>query len=61
MQARLKALNMTQIQLAAQLKTTPAIISRALSGSMIRTDSYWPAILDALGLEVIIRPKGGDK
>ena len=56
-QARLKALNMTQIQLAGQLKTTPAILSRALSGSMIRTDSYWPAILDALGLEVVIQPK----
>ena len=58
-QARLKSLNMTQIQLAEQLKTTPAILSRALSGSMIRTDSYWPAMLDALGLEVVIKPKSG--
>ena len=48
---------MTQIQLATQLKTTAPILSRALTGSMIRTDSYWPAILDALGLEVVIRPK----
>lgn len=56
-QARLKALNMTQIQLATQLRVTTAVLSRALYDPIIPMGSHWPAILDALGLEVVIRPK----
>ncbi len=56
-QARLKALNMTQIQLARQLKITPAVLSQVLAGSFIRADSGWPAVLDALGLEAVICPR----
>ena len=56
-QARLKALNMTQVQLATQLKIGTPILSRALYDPIIPTGSYWPAILDILGLEVVIQPK----
>ncbi|WP_407571484.1 hypothetical protein [Deinococcus altitudinis] len=55
--ARLKTLSMIQVQLATQLESTRAVLSRALSGSAVRTDSSWPAILDVLGLEVVIRRK----
>lgn len=51
-QSRLKELGMTQAQLATCLGTTPAILSRTLGSPMIRPDSHWPAILDALGLQV---------
>jgi len=56
-QARLKALNMTQIQLARQLKITPETLSQVLAGSVVQTQSGWPAVLDALGLEVVICPR----
>ena len=56
-QARLKALNMTQIQLATQLKVTTAVLGRALHDPIIPTGSHWPTILDILGLEVVIQPK----
>lgn len=56
-QARLKALNMTQIQLARQLKITPTALGQVLAGSFIRADSDWPAVLDALGLEAVICPR----
>ena len=56
-QARLKALNMTQIQLATQLKVTTAVLGRALYDPIIPTGSHWPTILDILGLEVVIQPK----
>ena len=56
-QARLKALGMTQIQLADQLKTTPASVGQTLSSPLLRPDSLWPALLEALGLELVVRPK----
>ena len=58
-QMRLKALGMTQAQLAEQLGTTPAILSRTLGSPMVRQDSHWPAILRALSLDVILQLRGG--
>lgn len=54
---RLKELGMTQAQLAEKIGTTPAILSRSLGGALVRQDSHWPAILDALNLQVTITPK----
>lgn len=54
---RLREKNMTQAQLAADLGTTPAILSRALGGAIVRQDSWWPKILAALDLEVTVQPK----
>ena len=50
---------MTRADLARKVKKQPQAISRALnggkdSGSIPET---WQVILDALGLEVVIRPK----
>ena len=59
-QARLKALGMTQAQLAEQLGTTPAILSRTLGSPMVRQDSHWPAILRALSLDVTLQLRGGE-
>lgn len=47
-----------QAELARQIGTLPGTISRALAGSPLDERSKtWPAILDALGLEIVIRPK----
>ena len=54
-QTRLKALGMTQAQLAKQLGTTPAILSRTLGSPMVRQDSHWPAILHALSFDVTLQ------
>lgn len=59
-QMRLKALGMTQAQLAEQLGTTPAILSRTLGSPMVRQDSHWPAILRALSLDVTLQLRGGE-
>lgn len=56
--ARLKERGMTQAQLAEQIGTTPAILSRTLGSPLVRPDSHWPAVLEALGLEVQLVPKG---
>lgn len=56
---RLRELEMTQAQLAAKIGTTPSILSRTLSSSMVRRDSHWPAILDALDLQAKLVPKSG--
>ncbi|GGM22320.1 helix-turn-helix domain-containing protein [Deinococcus aerophilus] len=53
-QSRLKTLGLTQAQLAEQLGTTPSILSRTLKTPLVRQDSHWPAILDALALTVEI-------
>lgn len=58
-QARIREMGTTQAALAAQLGTTPAILSRTLGSALVRQDSHWPALLEALGLEVIIQPKQG--
>lgn len=59
-QAALKAQGMNQSQLAERLGKERAAISRTLSRSPIDPRSDWPAILDALGLEIVVRPKQGD-
>lgn len=53
----LKDRGITQAQLAQQLDTTQPVISRALQASVLNERSHWPAILDTLGLEIVIRPK----
>ena len=57
--AALKAKGLNQSQLATQLGRERASISRTLGRSPIDPRSDWPAILDALGLEVVIRPRRG--
>lgn len=48
----------SQADLARELEVLPGTVSRALSGSPLDERSKtWPAMLDALGLEIIIRPK----
>lgn len=52
---------MNQADLERQLGVTRGTVSRALSGSPLDERSKtWPAILDALGLEIVIRPKKGN-
>ncbi|WP_161883864.1 transcriptional regulator [Deinococcus alpinitundrae] len=48
---------MTMLELAAQLGIPQQSLSRTLQTSPVNQRSHWPAILEALGLEVIIRPK----
>ena len=55
-QARLRALGLTQAQLAEEIGTTPSILSRTLGTPLVRQDSHWPAILRALALRVNIDP-----
>ncbi|WP_135230147.1 helix-turn-helix domain-containing protein [Deinococcus fonticola] len=55
---QLARMGMNQADLARKLGILPGTVSRALAGSpMDERSKTWPAILDALGLEVIIRPK----
>lgn len=54
--ARLKEKGMTQAQLAEQIGTTPAILSRTLGSPVVRSDSHWPAVLKALDLQVTVTP-----
>ena len=53
----LKDQGLTQAKLAEMLNTTQPAISRTLTASVLNDRSHWPAILDLLGLEVVIRPK----
>ena len=55
--AALKTKGLNQSQLALQLGRERASISRTLGRSPIDLRSDWPAILDALGLEVVVRLK----
>ncbi|WP_407541749.1 helix-turn-helix transcriptional regulator (plasmid) [Deinococcus radiomollis] len=48
---------MTQAQLATRLEMKPQVLSQSLQSPLVNSRSHWPAILDALGLEVVIRPK----
>lgn len=57
-QARLKARGMTQVQLAAEIGTSPAVLSRTLSSPLIARNSHWPAILAALKLQAVVVPEG---
>ncbi len=53
----LAAKGLNQTQLAEVLGKERAAVSRTLSKSPIDERSLWPAILDALGLEIVIQPK----
>ena len=53
----LKDRGITQAQLAQQLNTTQPVVSRALHASVLNERSHWPAILETLGLEIVIQPK----
>lgn len=53
----LKERGITQNQLAEMLDTTQPVISRTLTASVLNDRSHWPAIIDALGLEVVLQPK----
>jgi transcriptional regulator with XRE-family HTH domain len=53
----LKDKGFTQAQLAEMLETTQPVISRTLTASVLNDRSHWPAILDILGLEVVLQPK----
>jgi len=52
-QAQLKAMNMTQVQLASQLGMTVEMLSNILS--IVDLEDDWVTLLDALDLEVVIR------
>lgn len=45
---------MTQAHLAVEIGTTPSILSRTLKTPLVRQDSHWPAILNALALTVSV-------
>ena len=53
----MKQRGVTQIDLARQLGLDLRTLRNTLSSSLMCPNFYWPAILDALDLEVIIRPK----
>lgn len=53
----LKTRGMTQAQLAQTIGADPPTLSRTLTAPIINTQSHWPAILDALDLEIVIQPK----
>ncbi|SMB91181.1 helix-turn-helix domain-containing protein [Deinococcus hopiensis] len=53
----LKAKGITQVQLAEHLQTTQPVISRTLKASVVNDRSHWPAILELLGLELVLQPK----
>ena len=55
---QLARLNMKQVDLARQIGVLPGTVSRALASSPLDERSKtWPAMLEALGLEIVIRPK----
>ncbi|QLG11746.1 helix-turn-helix domain-containing protein (plasmid) [Deinococcus sp. D7000] len=56
---RLTALGLTRSDLARQLGVSRQVITRTLNSTALINEraEHWPAILDALGLEIIIRPK----
>ena len=56
--AALKAKGINQGELAQLIGSHPAAVSRVLNSRLIDRRSLWPKIFDALGLEIIIRPKG---
>lgn len=55
---QLARLGMNQADLARKLGVLPGTVSRALAGSPLDERSKtWPAMLEELGLEIVIRPK----
>lgn len=55
---QLARLGINQADLERRLGVARGTVSRALSGSPLDERSKtWPAILEAVGLEIVIRPK----
>lgn len=48
---------LTQGKLAELIGSKPTAISRTLAGNLIDRRSLWIKVFDALGLEIVIRPK----
>ena len=48
---------MTQEQVAVQLGIPRTQVNRMLNGDIGKVPESWTALADALGLEVVIRPK----
>lgn len=56
--AQLEKMGLSQAELERQLGVKRSVVSRALGGSPLdQRSTTWAAMLDALGLEVIIRAK----
>jgi predicted transcriptional regulator len=51
---------LTQVKLAEMLGTTQPVISRTLTASVVNDRSHWPAILDILDLEIVLKSKKSD-
>ncbi|TSA81438.1 hypothetical protein FNU79_15010 [Deinococcus detaillensis] len=55
---QLARLGINQAELERRLGVKPSVVSRALNGSPLdQRSTTWPAMLEELGLEVVIRPK----
>lgn len=52
---------MTLTELARRLDVPQQSLSRTLQQSPLNGKSHWPKILEALGLEIVIRPKGAGR
>ena len=55
--AALTEKGMTQAQIAEQLNIPRTQVNRMLNGDIGKIPDSWTALADALGLEVVIRPK----
>lgn len=56
----LKEKGVTQAEFAHEIGTSQPVLSRTLKSPFINTQSHWPAILDALDLELVIQPRKRD-
>ena len=55
--AALAGKGLTQAQIAEQLNIPRTQVNRMLNGDIGKVPDSWTALADALGLEVVIRPK----
>jgi transcriptional regulator with XRE-family HTH domain len=57
--AKLTEQGLSRSDLARQLGISRQVVTRTLNSTALINEraEHWPAILDALGLEVVIRPK----
>ena len=52
--------DLTMTEFAQQLGIPQQSLSRTLNAPAINHRSYWPKVLDALGLELVVQPKKSD-
>ena len=57
----MKVRGLNQGDLAKLIGSHPAAVSRVLNSGLIDRRSLWLKIFDALGLEIVIRPKHADQ